>query len=237
MRILTLLSIATILLCPPCYPEPSKALRPLIRFSCPANHDSDTYKTLHHIYSLAFDRLGYNFMMLQRTAERSLSENRQNIMDGECARIHDLGEDGKSMVRVNVSIRAVEASVWSYQTNLKINSEVDLQSDQIKIGFLKGAVFFESYVKENNITQYTAFTTQAQAIKHLVNGSISVLLSTTESIEIGLSQQREIGYPNKLLSLHKTELYPYLSQKNTRLKIPLENELQQLLKEMKQPKN
>lgn len=237
MRILTLLSIATILLAAPCYAEPSKALRPLIRFSCPANHDSDTYKILHYLYSQAFDRLGYNFMMLQRTSERSLTENRHNIMDGDCARIHDLGKDGKSMVRIDVAIRVAEVSAWGYQTDLQINSESDLQKKQVKIGFLKGAVVFNNYVKENNISQYKTFTTQAEAIKHLFNGTISVLLSTAESIEIGLSRQRELGYPNKLLSLHKTELYPYLSQKNTHLKTPLENELKRVLKEMKQFKS
>lgn len=235
MRIFTLLSISTILLSAPSYAEPSKALRPLIRFSCPANHDSDSYKKLHYIYSLAFDQLGYNFMLLQRTAERSLMENRHNIMDGECARIHDLGDEGAGMIRIDTPVIQMEVSAWSYQTDLKINTENDLIDTPLTIGYLKGAVFFENYIARHNIKNHIAFTNQAQAIKHLASNQVSLLIMSQESIEIGLSRQQELGPPKKIVVLKKTDLFPYLSQKNAHLKKRLELELNNILREVTFP--
>lgn len=204
-------------------------MRPLLRMACPISFNSPEYKTLHNLYSQAFDELGYNYILLQRTAERSRVELNDNVIDAECARIKEFESEPSAPIKVDVIIHRITYALWGYDTTLNIANKEALLSHPYKIGYISGHLSAERFINNNKLPNVFGYPTQAIALRQLAQKEIDLLFSSPALIEVGLRRQPELSAPRQLLTLYSADLYPYLSRKNAHLKEPLEKALRKLL--------
>jgi len=190
--------------------------------SGPLDYSADISET---ILKEAYGHLNIDISTETLPSQRALTNANSGVLDGDIHRIIGLENMYPNLIRVSVSINAIEGMVFSKNQGTKIHSWEDLKS--FSIGLRIGAKFAEFGTKGMDVS---AVATNDQVFKMLDKGRTEVVVSTR--IE-GLLVSKKLGFANiypiepPIASLN---LYHYVHRKNKAL-IP---ELTRVLKIMEE---
>jgi len=174
----------------------------------------------------AYRRLNIEISTVVLPSERALLMSNSGSLDGDVHRIIGLEKNYPNLVRVPVSINAIEGMIFSKVKGLSIQTWDDLEN--YSIGLRVGAKFAEFGTKGMDVT---AVGTNDQVFKMLEIGRTHVVVSTR--IE-GLMVTKKLGY-NDIYPIEPPivilDLFHYVHKKNEGLIPELTRVLSEMVKE------
>lgn len=204
-----------------------------IVFSSSEQEGSVMYSRYARIYSEAFRRLGYDFMLLHVQPARALVDANDGITDGDGGRIYELNKTNRypHLIRVNEPIVELTLQAYTLYPDIRIHGFESLRNKPYSVGYRRGIAVFEQnlpkYLLKDNIV---AVTNNFKGLQMLLAGKIDILAAgDISSIEIELEKHE---FNNKGIvvagKFKKIVLYPYLHRKNKPLVPLLEVALRQM---------
>ncbi len=133
----------------------SLAARPAIKFTCSLPEAMPYRLELEKVYRKLFDDLGYDFSMSSDPVSRGLAMLDAGLVDGDCSRSETLldNTDHLSVIRVDVVIRSTDYGLWSHSAEGPgFISISDLRKRNIRIGYSKGSLVIEHFLKNHHLT-------------------------------------------------------------------------------------
>ncbi len=192
----------------------SEYTRPdVMTFSAIENNQSSN--AVSGILEQAYGNLGIDVNILRVPAGRGLKLSSSGQVDGEVARIAEVGQKYPSLQRVDVPLYVSSASIFAKSGNaVHVLSPADLKNQQVLC--IRGILASEFVATALEFSCVYA-KDQKQALDMLIHDRVSMILGSQSSIELFLGDFKEHNITPVLPDIYQVKLYHYVHQKHQAL--------------------
>jgi ABC-type amino acid transport substrate-binding protein len=103
---------------------------------------SPDHELIMRVVGKAYERLGVPVTFVEMPGKRALVESAKGSVDGELSRIHQVGEDHPSLVRVPTPVFYFEATAFTRELHFRVDGWQSLKG--YRIGIERGMVYAEN---------------------------------------------------------------------------------------------
>ncbi|UTA47100.1 hypothetical protein L1F30_13135 [Simiduia sp. 21SJ11W-1] len=196
--------------------------RPTITFTCAVVPDSRVIAVLHALYTSAFDSLGYDFVLKERSGKRSLVDVNQGRVDGECARNGQLmAESGyHNLVRVDAELIRFNINLYSFDATLDALTTAQIIERNLTVGYQRGALVQDLLLATLPSHKRILFTELTSGLRMLHAGRIN-LVAAPGALMGAAVNKTQLPAPTRVGVLASFGAYPYLNSQHADLAAPL----------------
>ena len=191
-----------------------------ITFATVPTEETLAFQQAEAVYHEAFRRLGYDFTMESRPAERALLDANTGKIDGEGGRAFDLNKhnDYLNLIRVEEPILDVTHAAFATNPDIRIESWDDLQGQDWLIGHYRGVKLTEKTLPLYVDEEHLIVTTDAEeSCRMLAAGRLDLFIDSVESVATLIEIREEFSAIRNVGTVQDLSVYPYLHTKHQEL--------------------
>lgn len=183
---------------------------------------------IHSVLKEGFKRakIGLEYHTLPN--QRSLINANRGIYDGEAARIWEINELYPNLVRIPVSIHAIDLVVLS-RKKIFITKASDLKN--YHVGVIRGMKIAEKMAKDAKPLSITTATNHITLVKMLSNDRLDLILTNKIGLLTDLSKSIEKGFYLVEKPILSRPLYMHLHKKHKNLIPKLEKAFESMIED------
>lgn len=210
--------------------------RPIIKFTCPIPSSLPQWGALMEIFTEAFDTLGYDFSMSYINTKREIFSHRNtNDYDGICIRLETFEEEAKNynLIIVRAIVGDPYTGLWR---NLKNTPPPDPEnpnalSPNTWVGYLQGSSLSAKYIEGFPDSIAVSFLRPDLGMKSLAAGRIDYWIGFSHTSDY-LNEALNLGEAiEKIGDLRQDLFFPFINERHSEIKAPLEKEITRIMKE------
>ncbi|MGW8193015.1 MAG: substrate-binding periplasmic protein [Desulforhopalus sp.] len=181
------------------------------------------FRTLFDIYTEAFGRMGYKFMLISQPGERAMIDANQGVVDGEAGRIMDIeSKKYPNLIRVPQAIVTMQDGAYAIDDSITVEGWESLTGKPYTVGLLKGIKSIEQklplYVDKNHIVTLGSID---QAVEMLRARRIDIFIVGTQIEDLAVMKSGDSGMIKRLGIVETKTLYPWMHKRHKHLVQPL----------------
>jgi hypothetical protein len=156
-----------------------------IHLSCFFDKQSAQTKALSELLITAFSNLNIQLFFHKQPPLRGIASANRGITDGYCIRGKHFSEapEAKDFIQLETALTRTDIVIWGRDKSLKLPDAQQPFNSDYRIGYLRGFIWPEKYLKQKGANSPIALTSTQLGIKMLAAGRLDLYVGIEPFIE------------------------------------------------------